>query len=145
MVGKQWHALCNSHCVSNPRRPPRSNPLFPLFVRSRLPPPIGCVSSGPREQQEEPTNIVVPLARARAETKKNRQYRESEINALIAQGMQTVWENVCCAEKCGLLMPIKSWDPIVRHGSGQHRFAGRSLTSAADISLAAPWKIHVGD
>ena len=70
MVGKQWHALCNSHCVPNPRRPPRSNPLFLLFVRSRLPLPIGCVSSGPRERQEEPTDIVVPLARARTETKK---------------------------------------------------------------------------
>lgn len=28
-------------------RPPRCNPLFLLFVRSWLPPPIGCVSFGP--------------------------------------------------------------------------------------------------
>lgn len=47
VVEKQWHALCDSHCSSNPRRPPCCNPLFLLFVRSWLPPPIGCVSFGP--------------------------------------------------------------------------------------------------
>lgn len=47
VVGKQWHALCDSHCSSNPRRRPRCNPRFLLFVRSWLPPPIGCVSFGP--------------------------------------------------------------------------------------------------
>lgn len=47
VVEKQWHALCDSHCSSNPRRPPCCNPRFLLFVRSWLPPPIGCVSFGP--------------------------------------------------------------------------------------------------
>lgn len=45
-VEKQWHALCDSHCSSNPRRPPSSNTLFPLFVRSWLPSPIGFVIFG---------------------------------------------------------------------------------------------------
>ena len=47
IIEKQWHALFDSHCSSNPRRPPCFNPLFLLLVRSQLPPPIGRVSFGP--------------------------------------------------------------------------------------------------
>lgn len=47
-VEKQWHALCDSHCFTNPRRPSPSNPLFLSFVRSWLHPSIGCVSFGRR-------------------------------------------------------------------------------------------------
>lgn len=47
VVEKQWHALCDSPCSPNPRRPPRRNPPFLLFVRSWLPLPIAYVSFGP--------------------------------------------------------------------------------------------------
>lgn len=71
VVEKQWHALCDSHCSPNPRRPPCCNPLFLLFVRSWLPPPIGCVSFGPGTLRR-------PDQHGRASCQKDREERKRE-------------------------------------------------------------------
>lgn len=71
VVEKQWHALCDSHCSSNPRRPPSCNPLFLLFVRSWLAPPIGCVSFGAGTLRR-------PDQHGRASCQKDREERKRE-------------------------------------------------------------------
>lgn len=69
VVEKQWHALCDSHCSSNLRRPPCCNPLFLLFVRSRLPPLIGCVSFGPGTLRRPDQHGQAPCQEDRKERK----------------------------------------------------------------------------
>jgi len=89
VVEKQWHALCDSHCFANPRRPPCCNPLFLLFVRSQLLPPIGCVSFGPGTLRR-------PDQYGRASCQKGLGRKEEGLRkkSLIAARIRTDWENL---------------------------------------------------
>lgn len=81
VVEKQWHALCESHCSSNP------DVLLAVILCSFYLSDHGCllqlvVSALAQEHIDDLTNMVVPLAK-----RMEKKGRGNERNALIVAGI----------------------------------------------------------